>query len=35
MGKYMHLFQTVSAYTEARNSEYTEPWVSYTVEDAS
>ena len=33
MSTYIHLFETVSAYTEARNSEYTEPWVSYTVEN--
>ena len=27
------LFETISAYTEARESEYIEPWVSYTLEN--
>ena len=30
MGKYLHLFDTVSAYTEARENDYLEPWVSLT-----
>ena len=29
----MHLFDTVSAYTEARENDYLEPWVSYTMEN--
>lgn len=33
MGNYLHLFNTVSEYTEARESEYIEPWVSYTLEN--
>lgn len=33
MGNYLHLFSTVSEYTEARESEYIEPWVSYTLEN--
>ena len=33
MGKYLHLFNTVSAYTEARENDYLEPWVSYTIEN--
>ena len=35
MGKYLHLFESVSAFTEAYNGEgYEEPWVSY-VEEVS
>ena len=30
MGKYLHLFDTVSEYTEARENDYLEPWVSLT-----
>ena len=34
MGKYLHLFETTSAFTEAYNGEeYIEPWVSYTREN--
>ena len=30
MTKYLHYFEILSAYTEARQSAYIEPWVSYT-----
>ena len=34
MGKYLHLFDTVSAFTQEYNGEaYIEPWVSYTEEN--
>ena len=34
MGKYLHLFDTESAFNAAYNgSDYLEPWVSYTDED--
>jgi len=33
MRKYLHLFNTNSEYTEARENEYIEPWVSYTMEN--
>ena len=36
MGQYLHLFDTVSAFTEAYNGEaYQEPWVSYTEETSA
>lgn len=36
MGKYLHLFDTVSAFTSAYNGEaYQEPWVSYTEETSA
>ena len=28
----LHLFETASAYTEARQNDYDEPWVSLTLE---
>ena len=31
--KNIRLFETTSAYTEARENDYIEPWVSYTRED--
>ena len=31
--KYIKLFNTVSAYTESRNNDYFEPWLSYTEEN--
>lgn len=31
--KYLHLFETVSAFTENRSGNYEEPWASYTVEN--
>ena len=33
MSRNIHFFETASAYTEERNSNYFEPWLSYTVQN--
>ena len=32
MSKHIHLFDTVSAYTEEYNTNYLKPWLSYTLD---